>query len=196
MAGALAASALLAIAAYIPFWDGPASLSFLNRGDLIAGAVVFVHVQEFLSTIGVEASVSLLIIKVMAWAGFALFYLRQLWTMTTGSSHNIFDFRLMRRIGSEILYRVGPRAVTGTSVWWWLREPAEPGTGEGERMRLIRVCLGVMVFFTLFSSLYYQPWYLTWSLVFLPFMVAPRYKWHVLTLIVVSAITTMGFVFF
>jgi hypothetical protein len=180
---------------YIPFWEGTAALSFLNRGDMLAGAVTFNHVQGLLLLVGLEYAATLLFIKVAAYGGFVLFYLRGAWQLCRSGSHNLFDLPLFRRAGAWLRARIGDSRLARAGVAWWVREESPPGEAEDDLSRLVRVSFGVLVFFTLYSSLYYQPWYLTWPLLFLSFMLAPRYKWHLLTLTVVSVITTMGFVF-
>jgi Flp pilus assembly protein TadB len=163
---------------------------------MIAGAVVFTHVQEILLTLGLEMGLVLLFIKGAAYLGFGLFYIRQAWALAIGSAHTFFDLRSMRSLGASIQQAIGEPRLARVSAQWWSREEPPPSSTEGDLARLLRVCMGVLVFFTLYSSLYYQPWYLTWSLFFLPFLLVPRYKWHVLSLIVVSVITTLGFVYF
>ena len=195
LAIALALCAIFAALAYIPFWDGLAVLNFLNRGEMIAGAVVFHHVQGLLLLLGAEFGVALLIIKAAAWGGFALFYTCGVWSLLARSSHNLFNLPPLARTGKWLRRKVGDWRLSRLGVQWWVREDNPRREPESDLARLIRVCLGTLVFFTLFSSLYYQPWYLTWPLLFLPFMLAPRYKWHVLALTIVSTVTTLGFVF-
>src|SRR5688572_22822226 len=76
--------ALFAVLAYIPFWDSPVALSFLYRGDMMAGAVLFNHIQGLLLLLGLEFTVALLVIKIAAYGGFGIFYVRQGWLALTG----------------------------------------------------------------------------------------------------------------
>jgi len=187
--------ALFAVLAYIPFWDGPVALSFLYRGDMMAGAVLFNHIQGLLLLLGLEFTVALLVIKIAAYGGFGIFFVRQGWLALTGTPHTLFNLHPLRRVGAWLRARIGDERLARAGALWWAREDAPDVGTEDDLSRLMRLCLGLLVFFTMYASLYYQPWYLTWPLLFLPFMLAPRYKWHVLALTVVSVVTTMGFVF-
>jgi hypothetical protein len=190
---ALLGCALFAIAAYIPFWDGPAALSFLYRGDLVAGAVVFHHVLTLLLFFGTDYSFALSVVKVAAYGGLLLFALRQVWVMLVASEHTLFNWPTLQRAGDWLRKRVTDATLLHLRLLWWARETGSVST-EGRFNRLLRVCFGVLAFFTLFASLYYQPWYLTWPLLFTAYMISPQYKWHVLILTLFSAITTVGFV--
>jgi hypothetical protein len=195
LAASLFACALFAVAAYLPFWDGPAALSFLYRGDMMAGAVLFNHVLGLLLLLGLEFTVAMFVVKLAAYGGFGIYFVRQAWQAIAAGTSTIFILRPLRLTGIWLRARIGDERLARAGILWWAREEPQSVDIEDDLSRLMRLCLGVLVFFTMYASLYYQPWYLTWSLLFLPYLLAPRYKWHVLTLTLVSVITTMGFVF-
>jgi hypothetical protein len=190
--GALCLGSVLLI--YAPLWDGPDSLAFLKLGDKLGGPIPTALVY-MLDAVHVSRTDAMFWVKNFAWLAFAAFYARQCWALWRGNHASAADWRLTLWVGerSEQLltrFALGRRLVHRLEV-------TEMTTSEPESQfaQLARASGMVLLFFLAVVSLYYQPWYLSWPLFWLVFLVAPHYKLHTWPLLLLSCTVVIANVF-
>ncbi len=179
---------------YWPLWDGPNSLAFLRLGDKLGGPIptALVYILDAAHIARVDA---IFWVKNLAWAGFIAFYLRQCWCLWRGNHHSAAEWWLARQVGGaaeRILTRfaLGRRLVN--RLYLASRTADEP---ETQFAQLARASTTSLLFFLALVSLYYQPWYISWPLFWLVFLVAPRYRLHSWPLLLVSCLVVIANVF-
>ncbi|PZS00772.1 MAG: hypothetical protein DLM69_05910 [Candidatus Chloroheliales bacterium] len=183
-----------ALLIYAPLWDGPDSLAFLKLGDKLGGPIPTAIVY-MLDAAHVSRADAISWVKNVAWVAFALFYARQCWALWCGNHASAADWRVTRwaaqraesllarfAVGRRLLHRIELAELSA----------AQP---ESQFAQLARANGMVLLFFLGAVSLYYQPWYLSWSLFWLVFLVAPRYKLHSWPLLALSCIVVIANVF-
>lgn len=188
-------AAVFAVLCYLPLWEGPQSLAFLRLGDKL-GAPIPTALIYMLEGAGLPRPTATSLIKMLGWAGFGVFYLRQLWLLWRDSSHTpaeTLPFRWLIERVERLLARNRPgRQLLCT----WETTQADAGfEGEDRFRRLCRASFTVLLFFTFLTSLYYQPWYVSWAFVWLPFLLHPRYKLHTWPLLAFCFAAVIGYVF-
>jgi hypothetical protein len=184
-----------AMLSYIPFWEGIESLAFLRRGEIIGSPVGNIMTNLMASTgIGADAASNLW--KWLAWGSFMALISRQMWVLWTGSTHSAADLPLLRSLNKGI--DRGMRGYTtpqgGEASSAALAD--DNGSMESSAERLFRTSLSVMLFYAVITNQYYQPWYLSWSLVWAGMLLKPRYGIVVWTVLIMCAVAIIGYVYF
>ncbi len=180
---------------YAPLWEGTASLAFLRLGDKL-GAPIPTALIYGLEGAGLARPAATSLVKSLGWGGFALFYLRQLWVIWHGSPHILAESAPLRWLAERLewllaRYRPGRQLL----VAWQSAQADAEFEAEEQTRRLFRACYGVLLFFTFLTSLYYQPWYISWSFLWLGLLLHPRYKLHTWPLLGFCCAAVIGYVF-
>ncbi|HKP53345.1 MAG TPA: hypothetical protein VJ183_11935 [Chloroflexia bacterium] len=172
---------------YAPFWEGLNSMAFLRRGDIVGGAPVGNVVTGWIEVFRLGHDTASNIWKVFAWGSFAVFILRQTWVVWTGSRHTFSQLPGVDRLSAVVGWVTdGKQSKVAQTV--------EMST-ETDTERLFRASLSIMFFYAVVVSQYYQPWYLSWALVWTGMLLRPPYRVMVWTLLLFSVVAVVGYVY-
>ncbi len=174
---------------YAPFWEGLNSLAFLRRGDIVGGAPVGNVVTGLIEAVGMGHDSASNLWKLFAWGSFGVFILRQTWVVWTGSQHTFSRLPGINRLNAAIGWVTDGRQV-----------PSDEARQDGEMIesdteRLFRASLSIVFFYAVVVSQYYQPWYLSWSLVWAGMLLRAPYRVMVWTLLLFSVVAVVGYVY-
>jgi hypothetical protein len=176
---------------YAPFWEGLNSMAFLRRGDIVGGAPVGNVVTGLIEAVGMGHDSASNLWKLFAWGSFAAFILRQTWVVSTGSRHTFSQLPGVNRLNAAIGWVTDGRQSPLST------EAGRDGemSMESDTERLFRASLSIMFFYAVVVSQYYQPWYLSWALVWAGILLKPPYRVMVWTLLLFSVVAVVGYVY-
>lgn len=189
-------SVALAGCLYLPIWEGLDSMAFLRRGDIVGGAPVGNVVTDLMALFA-SRDLAANLWKVIAWGTFGVLILRQTWSVLRGTTHSVADLPLLGWL-NDLVARVtlggSSRASTPDQTSEG-RATSELTRQESEPERLFRANLSVMFYYAVVVSQYYQPWYLSWALIWAGVLLSRRYALTVWTLLIFSAVAVAGYVY-
>jgi hypothetical protein len=176
---------------YAPFWEGLNSMAFLRRGDIVGGAPVGNVVTGLIEAVGLGHDSASNLWKLFAWGSFAAFILRQTWMVWTGSHDTFTQLPGVNRLNTAIGWVTDGRQASSSP------EAAQDGEMrvESDTERLFRASLSIMFFYAVVVSQYYQPWYLSWALIWAGMLLKPQYRVMVWTLLLFSVVAVIGYVY-
>jgi hypothetical protein len=186
--------AIFSVLCYLPLWEGSESLAFLRRGEIIGSPVGNIMTSLIAST-GLGYDMAATLWKVLASGSLAGLILRQSWVVWTGSMHTASDLPILRWLNKGI-----ERGVGGNNTLQEGNNSSAAITGSDRTIetgveRLFRTSLSVMLFYAVITSQYYQPWYLSWSLVWAGMLLRLRYNIQVWTVLIMCAVAIIGYVY-
>jgi hypothetical protein len=185
---------VFAVLSYLPFWEGIDSLAFLRRGEII-GSPVGNIMTNLMASISLGYDMASTLWKILAWGTFAALILRQAWVLWTGSLHTASELPLLRWLNKGIERGVGGYNTLQDGKDSSAALAGSVGTIETSVERLFRTSLSVMLFYAIITSQYYQPWYLSWSLVWAGLLLRPLYNIQVWTVLKLCAVAIIGYVY-
>ena len=176
---------------YAPIWEGFSSMAFLRRGDIIGGAPIGNVATDLLAAIGLGHDLASSLWKIIAWGGFGALILRQAWVVLRGSLHSASDLPGLSWLNGWVERAVGGPLASKLST----EDGAVREDVESDPERLFRASLSVMLFYAVVVSQYYQPWYLSWSLIWAGMLLKPRYGVTVWMLLIFCVVAVAGYVY-
>ncbi len=183
----------ITILVYAPLWEGIGSLAFLRRGDIVGGAPVGNVITDLMATfVGHDPAATLW--KLIAWGSFGLLILRQTWVVWHGSSHTASLLPGFKQLNAAVAWCVfGPKQVWPAKLTE--RAPVSVSAAESDLERLARTSMSLLFFYAVVVSQYYQPWYLSWAIMWAAFLLRRRYAVGLWTLLIFGIVAVTGYMY-
>ena len=195
LAGYFTLAAAVVVLSYAPVWEGFSSMAFLRRGDIVGGAPVGNVVTGLIESVGLGRDTAANFWRLLAWGSFGLFIIRQAWIVLRGGHHTFADLPGVRLLNSGLVWLTDRREPRKASqINNRATRDREPDA-ETETERLFRASMSIMLFYAVVVSQYYQPWYLSWALVWAGMLLRPPYRLMLWTIVIFSAVAVVGYMY-